>query len=30
MEKSGQHAIYPAEVSGDAAQLPPALKPMVK
>lgn len=30
MEKNGQHAIYPAEVSGDAAQLPPALKPMVK
>lgn len=30
MEKAGQHAIYPAEVSGDAAQLPPALKQMVK
>ena len=30
MEKNGQHAIYPAGVSGDAAQLPPALKPLVK
>ncbi|MDR3568858.1 MAG: tungstate ABC transporter substrate-binding protein WtpA [Syntrophobacteraceae bacterium] len=30
MEKNGQHAIYPAGVSGDPAQVPPELKPLVK
>jgi molybdate/tungstate transport system substrate-binding protein len=30
MEKNGQQAIHPADVSGDAAQVPAALKQMVK
>jgi molybdate/tungstate transport system substrate-binding protein len=30
MEKNGQQAIYPANVSGDAAQVPAALKQLVK
>jgi molybdate/tungstate transport system substrate-binding protein len=30
MEKNGQQAIYPASVSGDAAQLPATLKQLVK
>jgi molybdate/tungstate transport system substrate-binding protein len=30
MEKNGQHAIYPAKLSGDAGRLPPAIKQLVK
>jgi molybdate/tungstate transport system substrate-binding protein len=30
VEKNGQKAIYPATVSGDVSQLPPALKQLVK
>jgi molybdate/tungstate transport system substrate-binding protein len=30
MEKNGQHAIYPAKLSGDTAHLPPAIKQLAK
>ncbi len=30
MEKNGQHAIYPAKVSGDASQMPETIKQLVK
>ena len=30
MEKNGQQAIYPATVSGDAGQLPPAIRQLLK
>jgi molybdate/tungstate transport system substrate-binding protein len=30
MEKNGQHSIYPAKLSGDAAHLPPVIKQLTQ